>query len=53
MQDGNSCCWYVLLDSFNKVSVYEDKILDQIYRSKYFRIIILKILILYNIIRKQ
>ena len=49
--DGNSC-GDVVLDSFNKTYRDEDKILDQIYKSKYVRICIMKILILYNIIRK-
>ena len=45
---GNSFC---VLDSFNKVGM-NDNILDQIYKSKYVRIIFMTILILYNIIRK-
>ena len=40
------------MDSFNKTFWDEDNILDQIYESKYVRIIIMMISILYNIIRK-
>ena len=47
--DGNSFCGDVVSDSFNKASGDEDNILDQIYKSKYVRIIIMMILILYNI----
>ena len=50
--DGNSFCGNVVLDSFNKASWDDDKILDQIYESKYVQIIKTKILILYNILRK-
>ena len=50
--DGNSFCGDVVSDSFNKTSWDEDNILAQIYDSKYFKIIIMMILILYNIIRK-
>ena len=50
--DGNSFCGDVVSDSFNKTSRDEDEILDQIYESKYIRIIIMMILILYTIIRK-
>ena len=46
----NSFCRDVVLDSFNKASKVEDKILDQICKSKYVRIFIIIILILYNII---
>ena len=46
--DGNSFCGDVVLDSFNMMYRDEDNILYQIYRSKYFRIIIMMILILYN-----
>ena len=42
----------VFLDIFNKISRNEDNFLDQIYVSKYVRINIIKVLILYNIIRK-
>ena len=42
----------VVLDIFNKASRDEHDIIDQIYKSKYVRIIFLMILILYNIIRK-
>ena len=51
--DGNSFCGDVVLDSFNKTYRDEDNILDQIYKSKYVRIITMMILILYNIIRKS
>ena len=50
--DGNSYCGYVVSDRFNKASRDEDNILEQIYKSKYVRIIIFMILILYNIIQK-
>ena len=50
--DGNSFCGDVVLDSFNKASRDEDKILYQVYKSKYVRIYIMMILILFNIIRK-
>ena len=46
--DGNSICEEVVLTSFNKASWDEDNILDQIYRSKYIRIIIVMILFLYS-----
>ena len=46
--DGNS----FVLNSFNKASRDEDNILDQVYKSKYVRIFIMMILILYNIILK-
>ena len=48
--DGNSYCGNVVLNSFNKESRNEDNILDQIYKSKYFRIIFMMFYILYNII---
>ena len=51
-QMGNFFCGDVVSYSFNKSSRDEDSILYQIYKSKYFRIIILMILIHYNIIRK-
>ena len=50
--DGNSFCGDVVSESFDKTSQDEDKILDQIYKSKYFRIIIVMISIPYNIMRK-
>ena len=50
--DGNSFSVDVVLDSFKKTCLDEDNILYQIYKSKYFRIIIMMILILNNIIRK-
>ena len=49
--DRNSFCRDVVSGSFNKTSWNEDNILDQIYKSKYVRIIIMLILILYNILR--
>ena len=48
--DGNSFCWDVVSDSFNETFWNEDHILDQINKSKYVRIIIMMILILFNII---
>ena len=48
--DENSFGGDVVSDSFNKTSRDEEKILDQIYKNKYIRF--LMILILYNIIRK-
>ena len=48
--DGNSISGDVVLDSFNRVFWDEYNILEQIYKSKYVRIIF--ILILYNIIQK-
>ena len=50
--DGNSSCWDVVSDSFNKTYRDEDNILNQVYQSKYVLISIMMILILYNIIRK-
>ena len=52
--DGNSFCGDVVLNSFNKAFRVEDNILDQVYESKYVRIIIMMIFIIYiyNIIRK-
>ena len=50
---GNSFCGDVVLISFNKASRDDDNILDQVYKSKYVRIFIMMILILYNIIRKM
>ena len=50
--DGNSFCGDVVSDSLIKTSRDVDNILDQIYKGKYVRIIIMMILILYNIIRK-
>ena len=47
--DGNRFFGDVVLDSFNKESRDEDIILDQIYKSKYVRILIKIILILLNI----
>ena len=50
--DGKSFCGNVVSESFYKTSWDKDNILDQIYESKYVRIIIMMILILCNIIRK-
>ena len=50
--DGNSIFGHVVLDSFNNGSRDEDNILYQIYKSKYVRIIIMMISILYDILRK-
>ena len=47
--DGNSFCGDVVVDSFNKTSWDEDKILDQICKSKYVRIDNMMFFILYNI----
>ena len=51
--NGNSSSGYVVLDSFTKGSRDKDNILDQMYESKYVRIIIMMNLILYNITRKS
>ena len=48
--DRKSFCGDVVSDNFNKASRDDDNILDQIYTSKYFRIFIIIIFILYNII---
>ena len=48
--DGNS--GDVVLDSFNKKSRDEDNILNEIFESKYVRIIIMMILIRYYINKK-
>ena len=45
--DGNSFYGDVVSESFKKTSRDVDKILDQTYKSKYIRIIIMMILILY------
>ena len=50
--DRNSFCGDVVLGSFNQTSWDEDNILDQIYKRKCVRIIVMRILILYNILRK-
>ena len=50
--DGNGFDGDVVSDSFNKASRDEDNLLDKIYNSKYIRLIIMMILIIYNIIRK-
>ena len=44
--DRNSFCGDVVLDSFYKTPQDEDNILDQMYKSKYVRIILMMILIL-------
>ena len=41
--DGNICYEDVVSDSFHKASSDEDNILEQLYRSKYVRIVIRKI----------
>ena len=46
--DGNSFGGDVVSESFNMTSWDEDNILDQIYRSKHVRIILMMILTLYN-----
>ena len=51
--DGNSFCGDVVLNIFNMAFRDEENILDQAYKSKYVRIIIMMILIVYNIIRKS
>ena len=50
--DGNSFGGHVVLNSLKKASRDEENILDQVYESKYVRIFIIMILILYDIIRK-
>ena len=50
--DGNSFCGDVVLNSFNKSFRDKDHIFDQVFKSKYVRIFIMMILILYNIIIK-
>ena len=50
--DGNNFGGDVVSYIFNKTFRDEDNNLDQIYKSKYVRIIYLVILILYDIIRK-
>ena len=50
--DGNGICGDIVLDSFSKVSRDEDNILDQMFKSKYVRIFIMMILILFKIFRK-
>ena len=54
--DGNSFCGNEFLDSYNKAYREEDNILDLIYiyvyKSKYVRIFIMMILMLYKIIGK-
>ena len=51
--DGNSLGGDVVSDSRNKTSRDEDNILDKIYKSKYVRIIMMMILILYNSLTLQ
>ena len=50
--DGNSFGGDVVSGSFNETFRDEDNILDQVYNSKYVRIILSMILNLNNIIRK-
>ena len=50
--DGKGFGGDVVSDSFNKTSRDEDNILYNIYKSKYVRITMMNILILYNIIQK-
>ena len=50
--DGNRLYGDVVSESYNKTSRDEDNISDQISKSRYVRIIIMIISILYNIIRK-
>ena len=50
--DGNSFCGDFVSNSFNKTFRNKDNISDQIYRSKYVRILIVMVLILYKVIRK-
>ena len=50
--DGNSFSGDVVLDSFNKASRDAETILEQVDESKYVKIFIIMILILYNMIRK-
>ena len=47
--DGNSFCGDFFLENVYNASLDEENTIDQIYKCKYIR---LKILILYNIIRK-
>ena len=42
--DGNSLCGDVVSDSFHKASPDEENVFKKIYRSKYVRILIMKIL---------
>ena len=46
--DRNSFCGGVVSNSFYKTSQDEDNILEQLYKSKYVRIIVMMILILYT-----
>ena len=50
--DGNNFNGDVVSDTFNKTSRDEDSILEQMYKSKYVRIIIKMIFIINKIIRK-
>ena len=50
--DGNCFCGDVVSDSLNKTSRDEDNILDQIYKGKYVRIIIMMILIFITLYEK-
>ena len=51
-QMGMFFCGNVVLDSINKISRDEDNFLDQTYKNKCVRIIVMMILILNNILRK-
>ena len=50
--DGNSLFGDIVLESFIKVSLDEENILDQAFKKKYVRITSMMICILYNIIQK-
>ena len=50
--DKNNFCGDVDLVSFKKASEDEDNTVDQIHKCDYVRIILIKILILYNMIKK-
>ena len=50
--DGDSSGGDVVSGCFNKTSRDEENILDQIYKNKCVRIILVMILIFYNILRK-
>ena len=51
--DENSKSGDVVLNSFNRAFWVEYNILDQIYKNKYVRTILMMILILYNIIQNS
>ena len=50
--DGNSFSGDVVFDILNRAYLDEFNILDEMYKSKYARIIFTMILVLYNIIQK-